>query len=236
MPDSLFGSDTDEDNDDVIVQPGARAALARDGTPPLIPGLIHLSHAIPPSLQHSLALASATLFTGSTNQVMQFNTLSPFLSPLLDLIPSLLPPALIPLYTNHSHPRQVIFNLYRPGEGITPHVDLPQRYDDLIIGLSLLAPTVMEWTKPGRETEAVLLRPGDLYIMHGEARFEWEHGIPARMEDVVEDREGEQVVLKRRTRISITLRRMREGADLVGGDDTESEVMRPQVCIGGREE
>lgn len=53
-------------------------------------------------------------------------------------------------------------------------------------------------------------------------RWDWKHGIPYREYDWVEDEdggEGEGMWLKRRLRMSITLRRMKEGAHVVGGVD-----------------
>ncbi|KAK7470035.1 hypothetical protein VKT23_001470 [Stygiomarasmius scandens] len=43
--------------------------------------------------------------------------------------------------------RQAIINLYRPGEGITPHVDLLRRFGDGIVGVSFGSGCVMEFRK-----------------------------------------------------------------------------------------
>lgn len=43
--------------------------------------------------------------------------------------------------------RQVIINLYTPGEGISPHVDLLKRFGDGIIGVSLGSGCVMRFAK-----------------------------------------------------------------------------------------
>lgn len=43
--------------------------------------------------------------------------------------------------------RQVILNLYTPGEGISPHVDLLKRFGDGIIGVSLGSGCVMRFAK-----------------------------------------------------------------------------------------
>lgn len=225
---SLFGSDSDSDSEahctprDPLV---ARAGL------PAVAGLSVLKNAIPAELQADLALAAATLFTGHANQVMLFDsashpTLPDFLDPLLAFLPSILPPPLRRSFADASTPRQIIVNLYRPGEGITPHIDLPDRYADLIVGVSLVSSAVMEFSREG-EAHAVLLRPGDCYVLHGEARYGWEHSIPARLVDLVENDEGELVQLKRRTRISITFRRMKAGADIVGGEQRELDRPGP---------
>jgi hypothetical protein len=62
------------------------------------------------------------------------------------------------------------------GQGITPHVDLAA-FGDGIASVSLGAATVMDFVRAadGRSA-AVLLQPGDLLMLHGEARYEWTHG------------------------------------------------------------
>ncbi|KAH6902821.1 hypothetical protein BKA70DRAFT_1156334 [Coprinopsis sp. MPI-PUGE-AT-0042] len=141
--------------------------------------------------------------------------------------------------------RQAIINLYHPGEGITPHVDLLGRYADGIIGVSFGSGCVMrfdEVVSPTRERnlEQTLARQ-DLFlpersvlVLTEDARYKWTHGIDKRMEDRVlgtptskgngasEGRSTapceEAVSIKRRTRISVTFRWMLSGADVVGAE------------------
>lgn len=222
---SLFGSDSEEE-DDEAGGAGATTPATASRSPPPIPGLFLFRSLLPPSTQHALAASLAsTIFTNHSNQAMFFSSpshssLPAFLAPTLDSLPSLLstlPAELHSILFDSTHSRQAIFNLYYPGQGISPHVDLPHRYEDGIIGISLCGSAVMEFTR-GTELYAVLLRPGDVYVLSGEARWEWKHGIAAREEDWVEGEEGELVRLRRRLRMSVTLRRMKEGADVVGGD------------------
>jgi alkylated DNA repair dioxygenase AlkB len=73
----------------------------------------------------------------------------------------------------------------RQGQGITPHVDLAA-FGDGVAGVSLGAAVVMDWRRvaanddEGGSSSAphvrVLLRPGDLMVMHGAARYAWTHG------------------------------------------------------------
>jgi hypothetical protein len=49
----------------------------------------------------------------------------------------------------------------------------------------------------------ILLRPGDILVLSGPARYLWEHGIAARDMDIV----GDEMVV-RGTRISVTLRKL----------------------------
>lgn len=228
--DSLFDGDDDSD-EQLPVEPtldAAKALTAASSTPPPIPGLFVFPHAVPIELQHSVAAAlSSSVWPSNSNQVMLFTSaerpsLPPFLDPLLDLLPEILsrslPSSLLDLIFRSPLPRQAIFNLYRPGMGITPHIDLPHRYEDGIVGLSLVGSTVMDFTRDG-EVLSLLLRPGDVYVLSGEARYDWKHGIAYREEDWVRDEAGgEPFLLKRRMRMSITLRRMKEGANVVGNE------------------
>lgn len=98
----------------------------------------------------------------------------------------------------------MIVNRYPVGQGITDHVDLLQ-FEDGIVGLSLLSPCFMDLKSlkdPSHQIE-VLLRPGDLYIMWGKARYEYTHGIAGRNKDLWEGK-----ILERSERISVTLRKI----------------------------
>lgn len=204
---------------------------ATTASPP-IAGLYLFASALPLELQHSLAAElSANAWPDNSNQVMLFTSASSpqlpaFLAPLLDLLPSLLsprlPPSLLHLIFDSPLPRQAILNLYRPGQGITPHIDLPHRYEDGIVGISLGGSAVMDFTRAG-EAHSVLLRPGDVYVLSGEARYQWKHGIAYRAVDqVLDEAGGEPFLLSRRTRMSVTLRRMLPGAHVVGEKEPDS--------------
>jgi hypothetical protein len=244
MPDSLFGSESDSDDslDDLLCDSAppapSNSLLVASSVPPPIPGFYLFRGAIPIGLQDDLTTAlSRDIWTGGTDQVMLFeregvSSLPPFLDSVLHLLPNVLAP--LPKDVKRhifdtSRPRQAILNLYAPGQGISPHVDLPARYGDGILGISLLSSTVMEFrsaSAPSRSdesglpppTHAVRLRPGDIYVLSGPARWEWLHGIPHREEDVVEDEAGRPVRVRRGVRMSVTLRRMLEGAEQLGPD------------------
>lgn len=131
--------------------------------------------------------------------------------------------------------RQAILNLYRPGEGIAPHVDLLNRFDDGIIGVSLCGSCVMSFEEVENDTrgsekcrEEGVGEKWDLYlaersvlVMSKDARYGWKHGIPGRTHDLVEN-EGENYgacLIKRGIRLSITFRWLLPGADIVGGPE-----------------
>ncbi|GAA6057718.1 hypothetical protein JCM3770_002660 [Rhodotorula araucariae] len=237
MPDSLFGSDSDSsDSENVQVHAprGSRLELElppASSAPPPIEGFYLFHKALPREPHDQLSEdLSRNVWTGATNQVMLFeragrSSFPALLQPLLDSLPSILsalPAHVRILLDDTAKPRQAILNLYHPGQGITPHVDLPTRYADGIIGVSLLSSTVMEF-RPVRPTtpavvHSVQLRPRDVYVLSGPARWEWTHGIAYRDEDVVVDEGGEPMRVLRGTRMSITLRRMQEGAEVVGSE------------------
>ncbi|WWC59311.1 uncharacterized protein I303_101862 [Kwoniella dejecticola CBS 10117] len=110
--------------------------------------------------------------------------------------------------------RQVILNLYPPGAGITPHVDLPNRYADGIIGCSLIGGCTMILSKDDI-IQRVYMPPRTVYVLSEEARWEWKHGIEGRMEDVVRTEDGGSETILRDLRVSVTFRWMKEGADLL---------------------
>ena len=169
------------------------------------------------------------------------STLSTLLRPLLppDKHALLFPPAPTPFA------RQAILNLYWPGDGITPHVDLLDRYGDGIIGVSFGSGCVMRFAKvlKGRGDEpasqraeelasmtsercGVYLPPGSMLVMTEEARYAWTHGIEKCMEDLVEseDEEGSPVLLERGVRLSVTFRWLLPGADVVGDASIRDSV------------
>jgi hypothetical protein len=133
-------------------------------TAPPIPGLYFI-----PSLKIPLNLAdSVTSFCLSTyfknpdiNQIMLFtrftpespSSLPPILLDLLCTLSYLLKPYIPDQIHNLLFPdaptqaRQVILNLYTPGEGISPHVDLLNRFGDGIIGVSLGSGCVMQFAR-----------------------------------------------------------------------------------------
>jgi alkylated DNA repair dioxygenase AlkB len=73
---------------------------------------------------------------------------------------------------------------YTAGSGLVRHVDRDE-LGEVVAGLTLGSSRVMEFARVGRAKAAVrlLLMPGDLYVIAGEARHRWEHGVPFTMED-----------------------------------------------------
>lgn len=175
----------------------------------------------------------AMLFTSAKSGQLAGTTpdFPAYLRELLKLLESLLAPHLTedtmstlfhPAPDNASS-RQIILNLYRPGEGITPHIDLPGRYADGIIGVCLGSGCVMDFERRNTESEpledeesrySVYMPARTIYCMTGPARWTWAHGIPSRDRDLVLDR-GQVRTILRDVRISITLRWMKPGAEVL---------------------
>ncbi|WVQ69192.1 uncharacterized protein L199_007408 [Kwoniella botswanensis] len=200
-------------------------------TPPYIPGLWVFPSYLPDDIARNALthIASADLFSGGErDQVMLFeapkslSTKSSLPSYIHDLLRSLntLLKSRLPLDTidrlfDQPLARQVILNLYPPGEGISPHIDLPNRYADGILGCSLTGGCVMTLSKD-REEHRVYMPPRTVYVLSGEARWEWYHGIEGCFEDIVEDEHGKGAeTILRDLRVSVTFRWMKEGADLL---------------------
>ena len=141
--------------------------------------------------------------------------------------------------------RQAIINMYRPGEGISPHVDLLRRFGDGIVGVSLgdgdggvaMRFARAEARDTGDASAGAGEDDGDEYevwlpsrsvlVLTGEARYKWTHGIAPRSRDKVEvvagGERGGWMWQERGVRVSVTFRWLLPGADIVGGDSISDD-------------
>ncbi|KAJ7323039.1 hypothetical protein DFH08DRAFT_888608 [Mycena albidolilacea] len=223
-PNSLFDS-TDE------ASPSARMVPAMLHAPP-IPGLFFFPSILVPIefADQVMRFCLDTYFPPSrpgVNQIMLFGTESIplILHSLLSTMSSLLKPSLPPTIHTLLFPdtptreRQVILNLYHPGEGITPHVDLLKRYDDGIVGVSFGSSCAMQFARVEQEESSspmqLFLPERSMIVLSGEARYDWTHGIDKRAVDLVSDSESEWIV-ERGVRMSVTFRWLLPGANIVG--------------------
>ncbi|KAK9809156.1 hypothetical protein WJX72_010367 [[Myrmecia] bisecta] len=150
------------------------------------------------------AVAAEGWFEGhgmSTNQAMRFGGLPEWAVQLAALLPvqQAFPAEIAsrqPLFD------QLIANSYQPGEGIKAHIDL-LRFADGICIASFCSPAIMHFTRDGCQRQSLLLEPGDVLLLCGEARYAWEHGIDSCQEDVWQSRK-----IKRARRMSVTLRKL----------------------------
>ncbi|CAM9176823.1 unnamed protein product [Ascophyllum nodosum] len=107
-----------------------------------------------------------------------------------------------------TRPDQMTLNEYKPGQGISPHVDTHSAFEDGLASLSLGSGCVMDMRHPdGSRVKNVYLPRRSLLVMEGAARYEWSHGIASRKTDMVDG-----VLKKRSTRVSLTFRRVRDPA------------------------
>jgi alkylated DNA repair dioxygenase AlkB len=99
-------------------------------------------------------------------------------------------------------PDQVIVNEYQPGQGIAPHIDCVPCFEETIASLSLGSTCIINFTHSKTLKKAsVLLEPGSLLVMSGEARYVWQHAIAHRKTDPYNGS-----VFSRGRRISLTFR------------------------------
>lgn len=152
----------------------------------------------PPSsaLEPSPTIDSDVINAGLPNILLELlETISTLLKPLL-------PPQTYDLLfpVDPTRARQAIINLYQPGEGITPHIDLLGRYGDGIIGVSFSSSCAMRFdrTEPGTQSGEnnegfqdkrmrwdLYLPERSIIVLSREARYDWTHGIDKKKRDFV---------------------------------------------------
>ena len=82
---------------------------------------------------------------------------------------------------------QLILNEYAPNQGISQHTDRTHVFGPVVAGLSLFTPCVIEFIDKrqrgkNRIVKPILLPPRSVFIMTGESRYDYTHGIPAKKE------------------------------------------------------
>lgn len=135
-----------------------------------------------------------------------------------------------PFFGDAGFPSQVLVNEYRNNLGIASHFEDFGAFGPVILTLSLVNPIYMTLKKPLMRTNGcdeyheihkVLLEPGSLLVMEGDARFDYRHGIskykwmriPGREEPI---HRGESF-----RRVSITVRHLLQTRRQV--DEVEDE-------------
>ncbi|TPX35954.1 hypothetical protein SmJEL517_g01721 [Synchytrium microbalum] len=208
----LFGDDSDD-------EPAPSPPIPTTFTE--IPGLhLYRDHLPQPLLNRLLITVRAMLNPSEgRNQAMLFGNFPPDMSELADICKPLLPTSL-----RERQPafNQSIVNHYEPGEGLAFHVDL-MRFDDGIIVASLIGTCMFQFRRtctcrPGgsvgctcgrvgvdSDIVSVFLSAGDIILLTGKSRYDWEHGIRADLQDV-----HQGVTYTRVSRLSVTLRRHSE--------------------------
>lgn len=97
-------------------------------------------------------------------------------------------------------PDQVIVNDYQRDQGISRHTDKPQLFADGIAMISLNESWEMIFRAPGKQKKvARLLERRSVAIMKGDARYNWTHEIPSRLNEPGKFKRGRRVSLTFRT-------------------------------------
>lgn len=122
---------------------------------------------------------------------------------------------------------QLTVNVYRPGDGISAHVEETAVFDHTLAALSLESDIVMDFTccKDDRKS-CVDIPRRSLYLLKGASRFQWKHAIAPRMND---KSPIDGTIRARQRRISLTFRRVLPKFSAGADDDTlrlESEHVR----------
>jgi alkylated DNA repair dioxygenase AlkB len=147
---------------------------------------------------------------GDKNRKAADRTAPPFPDILLELV------QLIKARTAGAEPDQCIINEYLPGQGIAAHTDSPHYFGETIWCFSIGGGVEMEFTPSepshGASPYYQYVEPNSLYIMNGEARYEWLHCMRPRLTDPVRasDGQGSGITTRRQTRYSLTFRTMRQ--------------------------
>jgi alkylated DNA repair protein alkB family protein 8 len=98
-------------------------------------------------------------------------------------------------------PENSVINEYIPPLGIGPHRDY-KTFGPTVACVSLGSDIVMDFIHPERDRKVPVFVPArSLWVITGEARYQWQHAIASRLTDVIE---GERRVRTRR--VSITFR------------------------------
>jgi alkylated DNA repair dioxygenase AlkB len=96
---------------------------------------------------------------------------------------------------------QLLVNEYLPGQGIALHRDYDS-FDRTVVSLSLLSACIMDFRRPpATQRVPLLLQRRSLIILSDEARYDWQHGIARRRNDI-----WHGMKIPRARRLSVTFR------------------------------
>ncbi|MCO5589628.1 hypothetical protein L7F22_043596 [Adiantum nelumboides] len=115
------------------------------------------------------------------------------------------------IQSDTEYTRQMILNIYTPGQGIADHIDIPHRFLDGIMILSFGSGISMNFAPANKNQEdesfSLYLQPGSICILTGKSRWEWTHGITPQTYDLVYDKQTDHIhKIERSPRFSITIR------------------------------
>lgn len=106
-------------------------------------------------------------------------------------------------------PENCVINEYIPPLGIGPHKDYPA-FGPTIACVSLGSDIVTDFRHPDRGLKVSIHVPArSVWVITGEARSHWQHGIASRMTDIIH---GERRARSRRVSITFRTARVRSSA------------------------
>ena len=79
-----------------------------------------------------------------------------------------------PLCKDFDHALQL---KYHPGVSFRAHYDSKKRWEEFIVGVNLNSEAELYFTKKDTKTVSVIIPPRSIYVLSGESRYEWRHGI-----------------------------------------------------------
>ena len=97
-------------------------------------------------------------------------------------------------------PDNLLINKYVPGDGVIPHTDELEFWEDWVVGVSFGSGCVFNYSL-NKEKVSMYIPANSIYVLTKDARYKWKHGIAFVKEDIVY---GD--VIPRTTRISMTFR------------------------------
>jgi alkylated DNA repair dioxygenase AlkB len=110
----------------------------------------------------------------------------------------------------NKHVNQIIVNEYKPGQGITPHVDHVKWFGEEVASLTLQSGCKMILSNPSKSiNQSIYLDRKSLIRLTGLARWHFLHSIAATKSDPIKNTQTNQINMKPRgTRVSITFRQV----------------------------
>ncbi|MFP6901573.1 MAG: alpha-ketoglutarate-dependent dioxygenase AlkB [Opitutales bacterium] len=101
-------------------------------------------------------------------------------------------------------PDQLIINEYKPGQGISAHIDCEPCFENTIVTISLGSVYDMDFICVESDvTHSMTLELGSALVLSGSARYDWMHRISARKSDPGKDGQPKRL---RGRRVSLTYR------------------------------
>ncbi len=66
---------------------------------------------------------------------------------------------------------------YSPGIRFNAHYDSKHRWEEFIVGVNLKSEAELYFTKKDTKTISITIPSRSIYILSGESRYQWRHGI-----------------------------------------------------------